>query len=80
MKQITTLFILTTVITLYASEAHAYIDPGTGALIIQALIGLIATGLVTIRLWWRKFTAFIGLGKKENTEKTETDEENHSED
>ncbi|MEM6556279.1 MAG: hypothetical protein AAF642_10410 [Pseudomonadota bacterium] len=47
---------------LYAPAAHAYIDPGTGALFVQAAIGAAATALVTIKYWWSKVTtAFRGL-------------------
>ena len=47
---------------LYAPAAHAYIDPGTGALFVQAAIGVAATALVTIKYWWSKaVTTFRGL-------------------
>ncbi|MEM1036788.1 MAG: hypothetical protein AAGI14_08530 [Pseudomonadota bacterium] len=46
----------------FAPAAHAYIDPGTGALMVQAAIGAVATALVTIKYWWSKVTtAFRGL-------------------
>jgi hypothetical protein len=32
----------------------AYIDPGTGSIILQALIGGILAGLVTIKFYWSK--------------------------
>jgi hypothetical protein len=32
----------------------AYIDPGTGSIILQALIGAILAGLVTVRFYWGK--------------------------
>ena len=47
---------------LSAPAAHAYIDPGTGALFVQAAIGVAATALVTIKYWWSKaMTIFRGL-------------------
>lgn len=47
---------------IYTPAAHAYIDPGTGALFVQAAIGAAATALVTIKYWWSKVvTAFRGL-------------------
>lgn len=51
--------------SLLSSPAHAYIDPGTGALIIQALIGGIATGLFTIKLWWGKLLTALHIRGKE---------------
>ena len=39
---------------LVVPAANAYVDPGTGAFIFQALIaGLLAAGL-TVKMWWRK--------------------------
>lgn len=47
---------------LCAPVAHAYIDPGTGALFVQAAIGAIATALVTLKYWWSKVIGiFRGL-------------------
>jgi hypothetical protein len=46
----------------YAPAAHAYIDPGTGALFVQAAIGAAATALVTLKYWWSKAVkTFRGL-------------------
>ena len=37
------------------SSAHAYLDPGTGSIIVQALIGFLAAVAVTLKLYWHKF-------------------------
>ena len=34
----------------------AYLDAGTGSLIIQVLIGIVAGGAVTVKLFWGKIT------------------------
>ena len=47
------------------SSAHAYIDPGTGALIVQALIAGFITAIATIKFWWH---GFIGFFKKDKDE------------
>lgn len=50
------------VAVVYTPTAHAYIDPGTGALVVQAAIGAAVTALVTIKYWWSKaIKAFRGL-------------------
>ena len=41
-------------VALAAPSAAAYIDPGTGGLMVQALIGALATGLLTIKVWWQQ--------------------------
>ena len=42
-----------------AGPAHAYLDPGTGSLILQGVIGSIAGGLVVLRAYWAKISAFL---------------------
>lgn len=39
---------------------HAYIDPGTGSLIIQFLIAGAVGGLFLIKIYWKKVKAFFG--------------------
>ena len=51
--------------------AHAYLDPGTGSIILQGLIAAIAAGLVVIKTYWYKIKTFFG--KKDA--KTLADEE-----
>jgi len=40
--------------TLFIADAYAYIDPGSGSLIIQVIIGaLIGVGF-TVKMYWEK--------------------------
>ena len=43
------LFLLTILFFLFTSNAHAYLDPGTGSIFLSAIIA----GLVTIKTYWR---------------------------
>jgi hypothetical protein len=38
----------------FAPTAQAYIDPGAGSLVLQLIIGGIASALVTLKLFWRR--------------------------
>tara|TARA_B100001057_G_scaffold264054_1_gene264170 strand:+ start:140 stop:301 length:162 start_codon:yes stop_codon:yes gene_type:complete len=38
-----------------STNSHAYIDPGTGGILLQALLGAIAAIGAYITLYWRKF-------------------------
>ena len=58
------------------SSAHAYLDPGTGSIIVQALIGFLAAVAVALKLYWHKFLRFLGIRKKINFD----DENNNSQD
>jgi hypothetical protein len=42
-----------------APDAHAYIDPGTGSLILQGLIAGLAAAAVVIRGYWYRIKAFF---------------------
>ena len=41
------------------STAHAYLDPGTASLILQGIIGAIGAGIVTLGIYWQKFTGLF---------------------
>lgn len=38
---------------------HAYIDPGTGSIVLQAIIGALVGGFVAIGLFWNRIKAFV---------------------
>ena len=38
---------------------QAYIDPGTGSIVIQAVIGALAAVLVAIGMFWKQIKAFV---------------------
>tara|TARA_B100000965_G_scaffold406631_1_gene446716 strand:- start:3545 stop:3748 length:204 start_codon:yes stop_codon:yes gene_type:complete len=46
-------------IILYPSTSYAYLDPGTGSILLQAILGAIAAGFMTINIWWQKFKTFF---------------------
>ena len=59
---------------LYSKSSYAYLDPGTGTLIIQALVGALAATITTISIYWQKFKLFFfkikaKLFKKNNAKK-----------
>lgn len=36
------------------TPAEAYLDPGTGSIIVQGIIGAVAGGLVLMKVYWQK--------------------------
>ncbi len=44
-----------------ALPAHAYLDPASGSLILQLVVGGIAGAAVLIRLYWHKLLGALGL-------------------
>ena len=62
------LFILTILsIIMFPKHSYAYLDPGTGSIILQAIIGFIAAGITAISIYWSKFKSLISriFNKKE---------------
>ncbi len=45
-----------------ATTAHAYVDPGTGSLIIQGLIASVVAASAAIGLYWQNFKNFFRRG------------------
>ncbi|MGH2996479.1 MAG: hypothetical protein ACRDN6_07070 [Gaiellaceae bacterium] len=43
----------------------AYIDAGTGSLLLQAIAGGVAAAAVTARLYWRRLRRFFRIDKPE---------------
>ena len=41
-------------------QVLAYLDPGSGSMIVQLLVGGLAAAGVGIKLYWRRVTRFFG--------------------
>ena len=52
-------YLLTFLFLLNYSEAFAYIDPGSGSLIISAIIGFIVTASTLIKIYYNKLKTFL---------------------
>ena len=46
--------------TLVSGEAFAYLDPGTGSMILQGVIAGVALAWFTIKIYWYKLTSLFG--------------------
>ena len=67
------LFLLLTTFLVIPS-VHAYLDPGTGSLILQIIGGAIVTALFSIKIYWKKIkgkfsNVFSSNKKNEDSEK-----------
>ena len=48
------------------SSAQAYLDPGTGSIILQAILGFVAATAATVSIYWSKFKSIVNkIFKKE---------------
>lgn len=48
----------------------AYVDPGAGSFLLQALVAALAGIIVTVNAYWRKIKSFLGM----STESDEPDD------
>lgn len=55
--------------------AHAYLDPGSGTMIIQMIVAALAGALLSLRLFWRSLKenvmAFFSRGESSRDESSE---------
>ena len=58
-KKINHYFICLFVYFLFSNNAHAYLDPGSGSIILQALIAFFASVAAFISIYWKKLKNFI---------------------
>ena len=51
-----------------ASPAYAYVDPGSGGMIVQLLLGGTAGVVVLAKLFWHRLARFFGVKPREDDE------------
>ena len=56
----------------YTSPVYAYLDPGTGSMLVQGLIGGIAATIAFLSIYWQKVKAFFGKEKADTDTDTDT--------
>jgi hypothetical protein len=49
---------------LLTPNVWAYLDPGTGSMLLQVILGGIAAVGVALKIFWHRIKLAIGLGKK----------------
>ncbi|NOR19785.1 MAG: hypothetical protein GQ538_06815 [Xanthomonadales bacterium] len=60
--------LITVLLLLIFTDAMAYLDPGTGSMLLQVILGGVAAVGVAIKLYWHKLRAAFGMAKKEESE------------
>ena len=62
-----------------ALPAQAYLDPGSGSLIIQSVIGAVAAFSITVKLYWHKIRLKLGGHKASEPEVKSQDQRSTTE-
>ena len=50
----------------FAGESRAYLDPGSGSMVLQLILGGLAGAMLAIKIFWRRILSMFGVGKKDN--------------
>ena len=56
--------LITVFLMLMITDAVAYLDPGTGSMLLQVILGGVAAVGVALKLFWHKIRVAVGLSKK----------------
>ena len=56
----------------------AYIDPGTGSIIFQALVASVVGAAIAFRLFWHRILNFFGIRKSIDPDPPEKEEDNEN--
>ena len=59
------LLVLGALVLLVPAPAHAYLDPASGSMILQLVLGGVAGLAVAVRLLWRRLLR--GLGRRDDS-------------
>lgn len=51
----------------------AYIDPGTGSIILQAIVGAVAGIAIAAKFYWYRILKIFGVQKKSETQELDED-------
>ena len=68
-----TLYSIIVIFIFSINPAFAYLDPGTGSIILQAILGFVAAVLAYFSFYWNKVKIFFSKLLKKN-KKNEKDE------
>ena len=50
----------------FSTAAHAYLDPGTGSILVQSLLAGIAGAAAVVSLYWQRIKAFFTNARKQS--------------
>jgi hypothetical protein len=59
------LFAAALISIMMSSEAHAYVDPGTGSYLLQILIAGLLGAAFALKIYWNKLKGFISSSRSE---------------
>ncbi len=67
-KHRTSLLVALGVALIVPQTAHAYLDPASGSMILQAVIGGVAAAALAFKYYWHRIRDFFGFGSADEPE------------
>lgn len=58
----------------FVDLASAYIDPGSGSMLLQLLLGGIAGAVVVLKMYWRQFTNLFRRNSRKESDNLSSDD------
>ncbi len=55
----------------YTPAAHAYLDPASGSLLLQLLLGGLAGAALVLKLFWHRILNLFGVKRPEDEQPTD---------
>ena len=63
----TVLLLICESLFVWVNPAYAYLDPSSGSVMLQIVLGGIAGLAVIVRLYWHQLLTFLGVRKEKET-------------
>lgn len=64
----TVMVLVCAMLLVWDARAEAYLDPGSGSMIIQLVLGGVAGLVVILKLYWRRLLGRFGIRDKDESE------------
>ena len=77
MRLLANFLVVSTILVVFGfeSSAWAYLDPGTGSMVLQLLLGGIAGVVVILKLYWSRFVGLFRGHAREESEHSSSEDQ-----
>ena len=59
MKKLAVILLSIFLVLIFVNQSYAYIDPGTGSMLVQTVLAAIAAVSVSIGIFWHRIRSFL---------------------
>lgn len=73
-----TLAVAGAMVLMFSAPAFAYLDPGSGSVLLQGILAALAAIAVTAKLYWHRLLRLLGLKRQSAEDPSEARSENQN--